>query len=281
MNSHFDLMIGFEVYPPILTPTGRRGIPPKVGQSSTRFGAASRNVAQAGSSAHCIGTDNRAQMESAEGKQRASARTQVKACAFIILLACCPYASALGPSLDINQYAHTAWTIRDGALKSIVTTIAQTPDGYLWLGTELGIVRFDGDRFVPWQPPAGENLPSTYIMKLLLARDGRLWIGTRSGLASWKDGPLLRYPEVTSPVFELLEDREGTVWAGTGPPAGGLCAIRRGFLECFGKHGALQRFPAAGGEGLAAGWSRKPSLAMEAWRSKKLPHGGAGDQRLD
>ena len=180
-------------------------------------------------------------MESAEGKQRASARTQVKACAFIILLACCPYASALGPSLDINQYAHTAWTIRDGALKSIVTTIAQTPDGYLWLGTELGIVRFDGDRFVPWQPPAGENLPSTYIMKLLLARDGRLWIGTRSGLASWKDGRLLRYPEVTSPVFELLEDREGTVWAGTGPPAGGLCAIRRGAVQCFGKDGRFGR----------------------------------------
>jgi signal transduction histidine kinase/ligand-binding sensor domain-containing protein len=152
----------------------------------------------------------------------------------------CPYASALDPSLDINQYAHTSWTIRDGTLKSVVTTITQTPDGYLWLGTELGIIRFDGVRFVPWQPPAGENLPSTYIMKLLLARDGRLWIGTRSGLASWKDGKLLRYPELTGLVRALLEDREGTVWAGTGVP-GRLCAIRNGAVECFGQDGSFGR----------------------------------------
>src|SRR5260370_41856882 len=118
-------------------------------------------------------------MESAERKRRASARAQAKTCAIIILLACCPYASGLDPSLDINQYAHTAWTIRDGALKSIVTTIAQTPDGYLWLGTELGIIRFDGVRFVPWEPPVGEHLPNTYITSLLVTRDGRLWIGTR------------------------------------------------------------------------------------------------------
>ena len=159
----------------------------------------------------------------------------------IILLACCRCASALDPSLEINQYAHTAWTIRDGALKSIVTTIAQTPDGYLWLGTELGIIRFDGVRFVPWQPPAGEHLPSTYITSLLVTRDGRLWIGTRAGLASWKDGSLLRYPEFTSLILALLEDQEGTVWAGTGVPAGGLCAIRSGAVQCFGQDGSFGR----------------------------------------
>src|SRR3984885_11909698 len=104
-----------------------------------------------------------------------------------ILLACCPCASSLNPSLDISQYAQSAWTVRDGFFKGTVTSIAQTPDGYLWLGTEFGLLRFDGVRFVSWQPPAGEHLPDSFIRRLLAARDGRLWIGTNDGLASWKD----------------------------------------------------------------------------------------------
>src|SRR5690349_9600337 len=87
-------------------------------------------------------------------------------------------ALALQPSLDITQYAHTAWTARDGFLKGAVRSIVQTPDGYLWLGTEFGLVRFDGVRFVSWTPPSGQRLPSTNIRSLLAARDGTLWIGT-------------------------------------------------------------------------------------------------------
>src|SRR5271170_5059353 len=108
--------------------------------------------------------------------------------AFGILLACCPCAVALNPSLDINQYAHTAWTIREGFFKGVIYAIAQTPDGYLWLGTEFGLLRFDGVRSVSWQPPTGGPLPSGRIRSLLAARDGTLWIGTEEGLASWKDG---------------------------------------------------------------------------------------------
>src|SRR6266704_5343307 len=93
-----------------------------------------------------------------------------------ILLACCPCALALNPSLDINQYAHTAWTVRDGFFKGVIFSIAQTPDGYLWLGTEFGLLRFDGVRSVPWHQLKGEELPCGRIRSLLAARDGRLWI---------------------------------------------------------------------------------------------------------
>jgi ligand-binding sensor domain-containing protein len=55
-----------------------------------------------------------------------------------ILLACCACAFALNPSLDVSQYAHATWKFRDGITKGAVFSIAQTPDGYLWLGTELG-----------------------------------------------------------------------------------------------------------------------------------------------
>ena len=107
-------------------------------------------------------------------ERRAAGRTQAKACATLILLTCCPCAFALNPSLDISQYAHTAWTIRDGFFKGSITSIAQTPDGYLWLGTQLGLLRFDGVRAVPWQPPGGEQLPSNFISDLLVVHEGTL-----------------------------------------------------------------------------------------------------------
>jgi PAS domain S-box-containing protein len=175
--------------------------------------------------------------------KRPMRRAHTKACISIaILLACCRCASALDPSLDINQYAHTSWKIRDGFSKGIIYAIAQTPDGYLWLGTEFGLLRFDGVRAVPWQPPAGQHLPSSEIRSLLAARDGTLWIGTMKGLASLKDGRLTQQREFSGPlVHALLEDREGTVWAagGIAPFNARLCAIQGGKAQCYGYNDGL------------------------------------------
>ncbi len=148
-----------------------------------------------------------------------------------MLLVACPWAIALDPSLDVDQYAH----------KGSINSIAQTPDGYLWLGTEFGLLRFDGVRAVPWQAPAGEQLPSDDILRLRVTRDGRLWIGTLKGLASWKDNKLTRYPELASQtVYALLEDQEGTLWVASSTSAGGaLCAIQSGGIRCDDKGGAL------------------------------------------
>ena len=152
-----------------------------------------------------------------------------------VLLASSVCAIALDPSLDISQYAHTAWTVREGFAQGPIHSIAQTPDGYLWLGTEAGLLRFDGVRAVPWQPPAGEHLPSNIVKKLLVSRDGTLWIGAGKGLASWKDGKLSQYPEMVGWIVDaLVEDDEGTVWAGgLGVPGHGrLCAIKGGRAQC-------------------------------------------------
>src|SRR5215467_6491596 len=135
-----------------------------------------------------------------------------------VLFALSISAFALNPSLDVSQYAHTAWKVRDGFVKGTIESIAQTPDGYLWLGTEFGLMRFDGVRTVPWQPPQGQHLPSKSIFSLLAARDGALWIGTSKGLASWKDGKLTRYPELAGGIGPMLQDRQGTVWVGTYQP---------------------------------------------------------------
>ena len=137
-------------------------------------------------------------------------------------------AALASDGLDLTQYVHTAWTARDG-FKGSTRSIVQTPDGYLWLGTEFGLVRFDGVRFVPWGWP-DQHLPSSNIFTLLAARDGTLWIGTLNGLASISNGKLILYPELSEePIFALLQDHEGTVWVGA---SGKLCGIRGGRVEC-------------------------------------------------
>ena len=75
------------------------------------------------------------------------ANTRTRAVVWLaMLLTCRACAFALDPALDINQYGHTAWTIREGFFRGTIYSIAQTPDGYLWLGTEFGLLRFDGNR---------------------------------------------------------------------------------------------------------------------------------------
>ena len=149
------------------------------------------------------------------------------------LLVLCPCALALNPALDVSQYAHTAWKVREGFAKGSILSIAQTPDGYLWVGTAFGLFRFDGVRTVPWQPP-GQHLPSDTITSLLAARDGTLWVGTRNGLSSWRSGKLTQYAELAGlGIRALAEDHEGSIWAGTdGPPDGKLCEIRNGSIRC-------------------------------------------------
>src|SRR5215472_7127476 len=151
-----------------------------------------------------------------------------------LALAWIPGAFALNPALDASQYAHTAWKIRDGFAKGVILSIVQTPDGYFWLGTEFGLLRFDGVRAVPWEPPQDQRLPSGYIFKLLAARDGTLWIGTLSGLASWKNGKLTQYRELDGlAVGSLVEDHEGSIWTGAhGITDGKLCEIRNGSVRC-------------------------------------------------
>ena len=165
--------------------------------------------------------------------------------ALCVLLVWCPTSFAVQSSLDISQYVHKAWRTREGFLSGIITSIAQTPDGYLWLGTELGVVRFDGIRGTPLRARADESLPSNYVRSLLGARDGTLWIGTLAGLSSWKNGRLTSYAELAGfTVDALLEDRQGTIWAGAQSlPRGRLCSIdRNGSTDCHGDDGIFGRF---------------------------------------
>jgi len=146
----------------------------------------------------------------------------------------CPRVFALNPFLEINQYAHTAWTVRDGFFNGAINAIGQDRVGYLLLATEFGLLRFDGVRAVPW--PADEHIARGDIRAVFAASDGRVWIGTALGLSSWKDGHLTDYAELAGQrVLSVLEDTQGTIWvAGYAIPTGRLCAIRDGKADCAG-----------------------------------------------
>ncbi len=119
---------------------------------------------------------------------------------------------------DDAAYVVSAWNTEQGLPQSTVTSIAQTPDGYLWLGTLGGLARFDGNRFRVFTNADG--LPSQRVLSLLVAGDGTLWIGTEgSGVARYANGVFTAFSTnhgLSNPViFQIAQDRAGRIWFGT------------------------------------------------------------------
>ena len=154
----------------------------------------------------------------------------------LLLSSLCDACAADAPR-SLQQLRHTAWTSRDGAPPE-VWALAQSDDGYLWLGTGGGLYRFDGASFERFRPAKGESLPSLNVNSLLATRAGDLWIGFASGaLARLRAGHLTTFdlglPPV--PVLELSEDRAGGIWAALGgDERGGVARFRQGGWEIFG-----------------------------------------------
>ncbi len=136
-------------------------------------------------------------------------------------------AFALDPTKAITEFVHTSWTEKDG-VPTAIRALAQTTDGYLWLGTTMGLYRFDGVQFERFDPPAGEALPATRIQRLLATRDGSLWIVWSSGVVSrLRGGHVTSYSEQDGlpSTSYLAEDSNGSLIAAT---AKGLSAFKDG-----------------------------------------------------
>ncbi|MBC7900231.1 MAG: ATPase [Saprospiraceae bacterium] len=138
---------------------------------------------------------------------------------FLLLVLGCLTVFALPRDRSIFQFHHTAWTAKDGA-PSQISAFAQTTDGYLWIGSALGLFRFDGVTFEQYEPPGGVQLPSHNIYTLMATPDGGLWISFRpSGLGFLKDGELKIFtrPEElpASQVYRFARTPDGRIWAGT------------------------------------------------------------------
>jgi signal transduction histidine kinase/ligand-binding sensor domain-containing protein len=200
-----------------------------------------------------------------------AARGQALGALLLLSILATPCAFGLNPALDVSQYAHTAWHARDGFTRGQIQSIAQTSDGYLWLGTAFGLYRFDGIKAVPWQPPKDQPLPSSNIFRLAAAHDDTLWIGTGNGLASWKDGRLTEYPELAGLyISAILEDQAGVIWVGAHDNSDGkFCEIRRGDVRCHPEMSHLgQRVTSLHDDGKGALWV---GLDTGVWQWKPGP----------
>jgi signal transduction histidine kinase/ligand-binding sensor domain-containing protein len=125
---------------------------------------------------------------------------------------------ALDRDRTIAQFLHTGWAAADGA-PSGVHGLAQTTDGFLWLASTNGLIRFDGVRFQRYEPKQGDTLQDRDISALLATPDGGLWIGRAGRAVFLKNGVAITYgrneglPLTT--VFRFVLDHQGTVWAAT------------------------------------------------------------------
>src|SRR5215204_6516186 len=99
-------------------------------------------------------------------------------CALLVLSLSAPFVLALDADKALTQYIHESWQIKEGLPQNSVQAIVQTRDGFLWLGTQEGLVRFDGARFTVFNTQNTQELRKHDIIALLEDREGALWIGT-------------------------------------------------------------------------------------------------------
>jgi ligand-binding sensor domain-containing protein/signal transduction histidine kinase len=155
----------------------------------------------------------------------AARRLRVLACS--LLVAVFGFAVSFLPSgaQGFDGYTRRVWQATDGLPEQTVQAFAQTPDGFLWVGTTGGLLRFDGARFTLFDRQNTPALHENNIFCLMVSKDGALWIGTEGGgLARYAKGQFRSWTARDSNprdsisndfVRALVQDGSGAIWAGT------------------------------------------------------------------
>ena len=132
----------------------------------------------------------------------------------LTLVACVSLGAGAQPARPNGaRVVHQFHTQKDGAPEGI-RAFAQTADGYLWVGAESGLYRFDGMRFELFRPPLGDQLLHTSVAALFAPARGGLWVGyTYHGTSFIKDGKVTNFRGDIG-VYAFAGDRNGVVWAG-------------------------------------------------------------------
>ncbi|HEV8541709.1 MAG TPA: two-component regulator propeller domain-containing protein, partial [Verrucomicrobiae bacterium] len=115
-----------------------------------------------------------------------------------------------------HEFTIRRWTTDDGLPQNRISSLAQTPEGYLWLGTWFGVVRFDGLHFTVFNQYNTPALANDAVNALAATPDGSLWIGTHGGLVRYHDGEWTRFTAEMGlreqSIWELLVDPAGKLW---------------------------------------------------------------------
>lgn len=144
-------------------------------------------------------------------------------------------AYALDPGRALTQYMQTVWQTAQGLPQNTILSVVQGRDGYLWLGTQEGLVRFDGVQFRVYNRRNTPAIRNNMVQALCEDAEGNVWFGTDEGLVKLKDGEFTRYTLAdglsSDMVTALAADRSGNVWVGT--RGGGLNRFRDGKFTAF------------------------------------------------
>lgn len=137
----------------------------------------------------------------------------------LLLLLCIP-SHAIDRDRHLDQLDHTSWSYTEGA-PGEVHALAQTSDGYLWLGTASGLFRFDGIRFQSFKAQSGQTSPQRNVVSLFAVPDGGLWVGySYGGISFIKNGMVTDYGEEqglpSRAVVAFARDRQGAIWIAAG-----------------------------------------------------------------
>jgi ligand-binding sensor domain-containing protein len=136
------------------------------------------------------------------------------------MLVCSSCVFALDPQKTINQYGHNVWSRQNGLPVNAVNAVLQTRDGYIWLGTTAGLLRFDGNRFEWISTDPDDNKNRETINTLFESKDSSLWIGTANNwICRLKEGKIFRHGEpggiFSRNINTFFESRTGQIWIGT------------------------------------------------------------------
>jgi len=138
----------------------------------------------------------------------------------LLIVLRCVQSHGIDRDQKLADLHHTAWTFKDGAPAEIYA-LAQTTDGFLWLGTATGLFRFDGIRFEPYKPQSGQAFPQRSVTSLFAVPDGGLWVGYSYGGVSFiKNGTVTDYGNSeglpSDTVLAFARDRQGAIWIAAG-----------------------------------------------------------------
>ncbi|PKH90884.1 GGDEF domain-containing protein [Pseudoalteromonas sp. 78C3] len=144
------------------------------------------------------------------------------------LLVCVLMLCATPSWASISDYVVKQWNIKDGLPSQSLKSVVQDQQGYMWLGTQFGLSRFDGTTFTNYNTQNSPFLPSNGINKLLVDSSGLLWVGTKSGLVVINPATFAAQEfNIKGPVRDILEDSKGSIWIA----ANGLYYVDRGQVD--------------------------------------------------
>lgn len=198
----------------------------------------------------------------------------------LLLVACLVAGPASGLSEDrrFSDYAIDNWTVADGLPQVAVQTLEQDGDGYLWVGTQSAIARFDGVRFEVFDRPRTGGIDTSMSESSYRARDGHVWFATRDGALRLRRDRVEHFAAagIPLPVQAVAEWPAGSMVFGT---ARGLYALEAGALVPSGLEGMDIGALLDVGPALWVG-ARGRLLRREGGQTRSLPLPGGEDLRI-